>query len=270
MDQDKINEYYGNEIEKNRLDLDYFKLEGIRTKEITARFLKTKNLKIVDVGGGAGFYSFWLQSLGHRVSLVDLSPKNIDLANHYAAKHGTTLESCSIGDATHLTFSDNEFDIVLLMGPLYHLIEKEERVKALNEARRVVKPGGIVFVACISRYASLFDGFRRDLIKDDRFEKILLKDLQDGIHLNDTDNPEYFTTSFFHTPQEIRNEISESGLNLEKLVAVESVGWVIDEFTEKVKDQHYWDKIHKIITSIESNTDLIAMSPHIIAIARKP
>src|SRR5258708_19023503 len=139
MDQDKIKEYYNVEIEKNRLDLDYFKLEGIRTKEIISRFLTTKSLKIVDVGGGAGFYSFWLQSLGHHVSLVDLSPKNIDLVNDYSAKHGVRLDSCSIGDATHLTFPDNEFDIVLLMGPLYHLIEKEERVKALNEARRVVK-----------------------------------------------------------------------------------------------------------------------------------
>ena len=85
-----------------------------------------------------------------------------------------------------------------------------------------------------------------------------------------SDNLEYFTTSFFHTPQEIRNEISESGLKPEELLAVESLGWVIDELTEKIKDQHYWDKIQKIITSIESNTDLIAMSPHIIAIARKP
>ena len=269
MDQKKIKEYYNNEIEKNRLDLDYFKLEGIRTKEIIARFLTSKNLKIADIGGGAGFYSFWLQSLGHRVSLVDLSPKNIDLANQYATKHKLTLESCRIGDATHLTFPDNEFDIVLLMGPLYHLIEKEERVKALSEVKRVVKPGGIVFVACISRYASLFDGFKRDLIRDGRFVKILLKDLQDGIHLNDTDNPEYFTTSFFHTPQEIRNEVSEGGLSLEKLVAVESVGWVIDGLTEKMKDQHYGDKIQNIITSIESNTDLIAMSPHVIAIEKK-
>src|SRR5438045_9078903 len=120
MDQDKIKEYYSTEIEKNRLDLDYFKLEGIRTKEIIARFLKEKNLKIVDIGGGAGFYSFCLQALGHSVSLVDLSPKNIELANQYAASHGITLESCRIGDATQLAFPDNEFDIVLLMGPLYY------------------------------------------------------------------------------------------------------------------------------------------------------
>jgi hypothetical protein len=66
---------------------------------------------------------------------------------------------------------------------------------------------------------------KRDLIKDDRFEKILMDDLQTGIHLNETDNPEYFTTAFFHTPQGIRKEIADSGLELEKLVAVESIAW---------------------------------------------
>lgn len=269
MDSDKIREYYNKGIEKERLDLDYFKLEGIRTKEIISRFLNTKDLKIVDIGGGAGFYSFWLQSLGHRVSLVDLSPKNIDLANEYTANHGVTLEFCSTGDATRLTFQDNEFDMALLLGPLYHLTEKEERLKALQEAKRVIKPGGILLAAFISRYASLFDGFRRDLIKDDRFEKILLNDLQDGIHMNDTDNPEYFTTAFFHTPQEIKDEIAESGLNFEKLVAVESVGWLIDNLTEKIKDKDYRTKIQKIINDIESNNDIIATSPHIIGIARK-
>lgn len=269
MDRDKIKEYYHTEIEKNRLDLDYFKLEGVRTKEIIGRFLNTKHLKITDIGGGAGFYSFWLQSLGHRVSLVDLSPKNIDLANEYAATHGVALAFCGIGDATHLAFQDNEFDIALLLGPLYHLTEKEERVRALQEAKRVIKPGGIVLTAFISRYASLFDGFRRDLIKDDGFEKILLNDLRGGIHLNDTGNLEYFTTAFFHTPQEMRDEIAESGLKFEKLVAVESAGWLIDNLSEKIKDESYRKKIQKIINLVESNADLIAMSPHIIGIARK-
>jgi hypothetical protein len=142
-------------------------------------------------------------------------------------------------------------------------------LKALQEAKRVIKPRGILLAAFISRYASLFDGFRRDLIKDDRFEKILLNDLQGGIHMNDTDNPEYFTTAFFHTPQEIKDEIAESGLNFEKLVAVESVGWLIDNLTEKIKDKDYRTKIQKIINDIESNNDIIATSPHIIGIARK-
>ena len=124
--------------------------------------------------------------------------------------------------------------MVLLLGPLYHLIKKEERVKALAEAKRILKPKGFILSAVISRYASLFDGFKRDLIVDDRFEKILVDDLNTGVHLNKTDHPEYFTTAYFHTPAEIKQEIIESGLQFETLIAVESFGWIVDNFQRKV------------------------------------
>jgi 2-polyprenyl-3-methyl-5-hydroxy-6-metoxy-1,4-benzoquinol methylase len=156
MDREKIKAYYANEIEKDRLDTDLFRLEGIRTKEIISRFLKKENMSIVDIGGGAGFYAFWLQSMGHRVHLVDLSPKNVELANDYASQHGVTLSSCSVGDATQLAFGDNAFDVTLMLGPLYHLTEEQERMEALHEAKRVMKPGGMLFAAVISRYASIY------------------------------------------------------------------------------------------------------------------
>jgi ubiquinone/menaquinone biosynthesis C-methylase UbiE len=256
-------------MEKDRLGLELFKLEGIRTREIISRYLSKKPMDIADIGGGAGFYAFWLQGSGQHVSLIDLSPKNIELANEYSKKTGIQLAKCQTGDATNLDIPDEQFDMVLLLGPLYHLVNKEERVKALSEAKRVLRPGGFVLSAVISRYASLFDGFKRDLIKDDRFEKILMDDLNTGIHLNNTDNPEYFTTAYFHTPDEIKSEITESGLLFEKLIAVESFGWIIDEFAEKSGDKIYMDKLNKIINMVEINDDLIAMSPHMIAVARK-
>jgi ubiquinone/menaquinone biosynthesis C-methylase UbiE len=181
MDTDKIKAYYSSEIEKNRLDTNYFKLEGIRTREIISRYLNGNPLKIVDIGGGAGFYSFWLKSMGHHVSMIDLSQTNINLASEYATTSKMSLDFCEVADATRLPFADNQFDVSLLLGPLYHLTEKQDRVQALREAKRVLKPGGTLVAAVISRYASLFDGLRRDLINDDRFEKILLNDLHSGI-----------------------------------------------------------------------------------------
>ena len=269
MDRDSIKKYYNGGIEKNRLDLDIFRLEGIRTKEIIERFLTKQGLNILDVGGGAGFYSFWLARLGHHVSLVDLTPRNIELAGEYAKQHQLSLLTCETGDATNLNFKDDQFDIVLLLGPLYHLTEEQERIKALSEARRVLKPGGILLAAIISRYASLIDGLKRNLITDDHFEKILIHDLQTGIHLNETGNPEYFTSSFFHTPVQITNEIIKSGLEFEKLVAIESVGWIVDDLNERWQDERYRNKIQRIINIVEANEDLISMSPHIMAIARK-
>ena len=75
MSREEIKKFYSNEMEKDRLELELFKLEGIRTKEIISRFLSKKPMDIADIGGGAGFYAFWLQALGHHVSLIDLSPK---------------------------------------------------------------------------------------------------------------------------------------------------------------------------------------------------
>ena len=269
MNTDAITTFYSSGGEKNRLDLDIFRLEGLRTKEIILRFLTKQALNILDVGGGAGFYSFWLTGLGHNVSLVDLSPKNIELADEYAKQHQLSLRTCETGDATDLNFPDDQFDIVLLLGPLYHLTEEKERIKALSEAKRVLKSGGILLAAVISRYASLIDGLKRNLITDDHFEKILINDLQTGIHLNETGNPEYFTSAFFHTPVQIKNEIIKSDLKFERLVGIESVGWIADDFNERSKDERYMNKIQRIVSLVESNEDLISMSPHIMAIAYK-
>jgi hypothetical protein len=97
----------------------------------------------------------------------------------------------------------------------------------------------------------------------------LVDDLQTGIHLNETDNPEYFTIAFFHTPNQIKNEIVASDLKFIRLVAIESVGWIIDEFDKKIKNERYKNKLQRILNIVESNEDLISMSPHIMAIASK-
>jgi ubiquinone/menaquinone biosynthesis C-methylase UbiE len=269
MDSKQIISYYSHAIESNRLELEHFKLEGTRTKEIIGRYLHKSNLEILDLGGGAGYYSFWLQQQGHSVTLVDLSPKNIELAQKENEKGNSKLKKIEIGDATNLNYPDNQFDRVLLLGPLYHLTDRKDRIKALTEARRVLKPGGVLIAAVISRYASLIDGFVRDLVYDDEFFNILKNDLKTGIHLNETNNLEYFTTAFFHTPAEIKNEIHESGLVFEKLIAVESFGWIVKDYKEKERDSAYMNKLLEIIRKVESDDDLVAMSPHIIAVARK-
>lgn len=267
MNKDDIRNYYASGIEKDRLEQDYFKLEGIRTKEIISRYLTVHGLNILDVGGGAGYYAFWLQSLGHHVSLVDLSPANIDLVEQRESEYGISLTHHSEGDAGKLNFPDDHFDLVLMMGPLYHLIDKVQRIQALSEARRVIKQKGLVIAAIISRYASLIDGLRYNLIADEKFVEILSRDLQTGIHMNTTDNPQYFTTSYFHTMSEIEEEMTAANLNFEKLIAVESVGWLSDDYPERseVKNEIVMD----MISRVESNRDLMAASPHILAIARK-
>src|ERR1044071_5924695 len=84
MNYSNILDYYSGGIEKDRLSSSLFSLEGIRTKEIIGRHIPVQAVKVIDIGGGAGYYSFWLNELGHRVSMIDLSPDNIAIATRYA------------------------------------------------------------------------------------------------------------------------------------------------------------------------------------------
>ena len=126
MDRHTIKDYYAHEIEANRLDMEVFKLEGIRTKEIIERYIQKENLEVLDIRGGAGYYSFWLHEKGHHVSLVDLSPANIELAKGRSQSSGVSLKRTETGDAVNLNFSNEQFDVVLLLGPLYHLPDRDE------------------------------------------------------------------------------------------------------------------------------------------------
>jgi ubiquinone/menaquinone biosynthesis C-methylase UbiE len=269
MEQGKIKDYYALDIEAHRLDAEYFKLEGIRTKEIIERHLLKNNLEILDVGGGAGFYSFWLQRMGHQVTLLDLTPRNIELAQMYSESSGVKLKSTKVGDACELPFPDNHFDVVLLLGPLYHLTDRKERVQAIAEAKRVLKPGGVLLAAVISRYASVFDGFQRDLVFDNQFFKLMTDDIATGVHRNETDKLDYFTTAYFHTPAEIQSEVIDSGIKFEKLIAIESFGWIVRKFKEKMMDPSYMDKLLSTIRSVEERQDLMAMSLHVMAVGQK-
>lgn len=269
MDNESIERYYAGGIERSRLEQDYFLIEALRTKEIISRYLSGKALSILDIGGGTGYYAFWLQLLGHRVSLIDLSKENVTWAQEYSKANNLNLEHCTVGNALHLDFVDDSFDIALMLGPQYHLINKQDRVKALTEAKRILKPDGVLICAYISRYASLLDGFRRNLIQDKDFVTILRQDLASGIHRNLTSNHEYFTTAYFHSVEEIRKELNEAELVEYKVIAVEGPGWLLDEVGNKLNNPAFKDTLFSILDEVETEEQVIPFSPHIISISRK-
>src|SRR5262249_10349366 len=142
------------------------------------------------------------------------------------------LASVSVGDARSLTWNRETIDAISLLGPLYHLTAREDRLRALNEAHRVLKPGGILFAAGVSRFASTMDGLRRGFLKDADFAEIVERDLKDGQHRNPTSNPQYFMDTFFHHPNELRGEVTEAGFSINGLFGVEGPGWLISDFND--------------------------------------
>jgi hypothetical protein len=112
------------------------------------------------------------------------------------------------------------------------------------------------------------DGIFLHFLDDPAFVPIVEQDLLDGQHRNPTANPAYFTTTFFHHPDEIVSEVQESGLVLEKILAVESIGGFLADFDEVWKDLGRRERLLRFIRKIEDEPSLLGASAHIIAIAK--
>ena len=123
------------------------------------RFIRPGD-RILDIGGGPGHYSVHYARAGHAVTLVDLSNGNVRFAKKKARQYGVKINAVQ-GNALDLSrFPDGGFDIVFLMGPLYHLMNEESRIRAVEEAKRVLKPGGYLFSSFILMFGGVIYGLR--------------------------------------------------------------------------------------------------------------
>lgn len=265
----EILKYYDTGVEKDRLSKGFFQLERARTQELIMRYLGRPPMDVLDVGGGAGFYSFWLSDLGHNVYLVDPSLCNIEEAKDNSRKLGQQLSGIYAGEATQLKFDTGYFDCVLMLGPLYHLTEERQRLKALKEARRVLSKKGLLICVGISRYASLLDGFFQGFIVDQAFLQIMNRDLKTGQHRNPTTLSQYFTTAYFHEPEELKQEVREAGFEIEHLLAIESFGWLLPDFNHRWKNKILQDLILSSIRKVENDASMMGLSAHMMCVARK-
>ena len=147
-----IDHYSKDDYEDKRTGLDINRFEYERTKEIITRYLHPGVNVILDIGGATGAYSFWLAGMGYDVHLLDITPRHLELARQHSGNQGTVLASMQIGDGRLLPFKNNSADMVLLMGPLYHLTDHNDRIRCLKESKRVLKQDGRIFCAAISRH----------------------------------------------------------------------------------------------------------------------
>jgi ubiquinone/menaquinone biosynthesis C-methylase UbiE len=262
--------YYAGFPEESRLGLGPFRLEFERTKEILARVLPGPPVRIIDVGGAAGAYSFWLAEQGYEVHLVDASPRLVEEARTRSAKSTTPLASLSVADARRLPQENDSAAAVLVMGPLYHLPSEGDRVTSLREAFRVLARDGITVVAAISRYASALDGLARKLALDPRFVKIRDRDLADGQHRNDTNNANYFTTAYFHRPDDLRSELELVGFRDVVVLGIEGPGWMLPDFDARWENSALRKDLLNVARALESEPSILAVSAHLLGIGRKP
>ena len=263
-----IRSHYDLGLERERLSRDGESLEFVRTQELLVRYLPPPPAAILDVGGGPGAYAVWLARDGYRVHLLDPVPLHLEQANAAAAAQPDHPFTAALGDARRLVEPEASFDAVLLLGPLYHLTERADRVAALAEARRVLRPGGVVLAVGISRFASLLDGLRSGFLGDPTADAIVERDLRDGQHRNPDPvrYPNWFTTAFFHHPTELAEEVEAAGFALDALLGIEGPGWLIDAAWA---DPERRPSVLAAARAVEREPSLLGLSAHLLAVARK-
>ena len=256
-----VNILYG-EKEKNEdsrlIRSRHGQLEYLTTMNYIHKFVPSAS-KVLEVGAGTGRYSVALAKEGYDVTAVELVGSNLEILRRNAA--GLENITSYQGDAEDLSlFADNSFDAVLVLGPMYHLFEKAEQHRALDEAIRVSKPGGVIMVAFLSVYSILYNNY-------------LFGNFREGMEENfDTDfQVRHYTEQWFtgFDIEEFEELFSEKPVQKIALAGTDSVL----ELAEKARVMHLSDEDFRLFSEYHLQTcekrELLGTQTHLLYICRK-
>lgn len=255
-----IENYYEGYDEWNRLER--HKIEF----EITKRYLNgyvPNGARVFDIGGGPGRYSIHLAKKGHKVVLLDLVQKHINIAKIKAKENNAEIEKYICDDALNISKYDlGKFDVVLIMGPLYHLIHKEDREKVVRDALKFIKKDGILIASFISAYAPIIDEFKCP----ERIETAdaVMKYLKDGI--NDAESG--FTSAYFIKPEEAKEFMNSFNLKELSFAGIEGIGGLMESKLEGLSKEQF-DKIIDILYELSKDTHIFGSSEHYLYVGKK-
>ncbi|MFS1303894.1 class I SAM-dependent methyltransferase [Streptosporangium longisporum] len=251
--------HYGLDREHDRLRTGRGRLELWRTQEVLRAALPGAPARVLDVGGGTGVHAEWLAADGYEVELIDLIPLHVERAARLA---GITARQ---GDARHLPVPDESVDAVLLLGPLYHLSDRADRVRALAEAVRVVRPGGLVAAATINRSAAVHDMIHLELYLRPEMRKVALSALVDG----DLRHAHEGFTAYMHDPDDVPAEFADAGLPGATRHGLEGAFWLYRDINGWLDDPERRALVLDAQRRLESVPSLLGVSGHMLTLARK-
>ena len=271
---------YNAGIEKDRLRTGIGRVEFERTKELLIEHFPKPPAVVYDIGGGYGEYAWWLASMGYEVHLFDLSETNIAMSHELASEFaGVSLAASEVCDAREVPRADKSADAVLLMGPLYHITEYDERIKAIEESKRLLRDGGVLFAAALTPYSVLLhcttlyhlEGkSKANALDDERFLSMIERELKDGCHIN----PERSVfgglgTSHLHTAKALREELAHGGFADTLVYGLMGGAWLAPNLDALMDDPKTRETLMRTVRLLDGHDEIIGLSGHLLAVAHR-
>jgi SAM-dependent methyltransferase len=264
----RVSDLYARGVEARRLFLPGVgDLIRLRTWDIFERYLPPGGA-VIDVGSGPGVHAAHLAERGDRVTLVEPVRRHLDEARALTPllPDGAALAVVG-GDARDLPLRDECADAVLLMGPLYHLVDSAERARALGESHRVLKRGGLLFAEVITRHAWLINASDKGVLNDEIAWAAIEENLRSGLSVAPERLPPGGFWAYFHTLDELEAEVESASFVGQRPVAVESYGWILGSLDVRMRHP---EALLRALRMVEEERTLLGVSGHVICIAVKP
>lgn len=259
QEKDLVIKFYNSIDEESRLGSKTGQVEYITTMKYIHQYLK-RGMKILDIGAGIGRYSIALAREGYNVEAIELVPHNIEVFKSKLEKEDSI--TVRQGDAINLSmYHDNLFDITLCLGPMYHLFDDIKKGKAMEEAIRVTKRGGIIFIAyCMNEATILQYCFKRGSIMQDK-EKGLLSE---KFHWTSNENDAFSLMRI----DEILTFTENYDVTRLNIVATDGAARYMEETVDSMDDEIFQLYLKYHLSTCERK-DLIGASNHTLDILCK-
>lgn len=244
-------------------------IEFARTKELLLETLPPPPSVIYDIGGAYGEYALWLAGKGYEVHLFDLVEAHIRMARDNEKASGCSLAAAETADARNIPRAAASADAILLLGPLYHLPEREDRNRCLAECHRLLKPGGFLVTAHIVPWAPMVDNVihydEAPRLNDPAIFARLAETVRSGNHMGKVVGEMYF-----QRPADALKEVTSVGFADTRLHGVIGPCWAIRNLDEAWADAHQRETILQVVRLLDGEESLLGFSTHYITISQRP
>jgi len=275
MNSGDIRAYYAafGQREWQRLDRAEGAIEFAVTTEMLGRHLPARGC-VLDIGGGPGRYAEWLADRGYRVTLADLSPELLDIArSRLSARRigdGTVTEITEADARDMSRWADGSFDAVLALGPMYHLPDPDDRRRAATELARVLRPGGMVFVALMPWLAfvrrTVFLADERQHLADPGFMSALR---ERGEFVNDV--PDRFTGGYGVRPDDVATFFEPYGFATRTVVSTHGFAEGIEDqlIAMRATNPDAYDAAMRLLVDTAGDASLLGLAGHLLYVGER-